>query len=333
MRKPFTDQLGHSLRIFKVPWHSGHDYELMMSLPDVQWNLLICHARKWSAQNRPLPKNINWVTEFKPEDNDLAIINVDQQCVIPELGKSMLVQDMFDTMRGKVPIIVINHGTPCYPERFTFEELRKEMKDLIGDEMMIVNSHQAKEEWGWGHTIIHGMEASDWYDLPKEPRVVTFVAAGGIGEKYYNRRLLQETKNILSEDYGIKHLWMTVDTKGFTNWDEYKEFLGSSMVYFNPTYGSPMPRTRTEAMLSGCCIVTTKYHDADTFIKDGENGFIVKNNPYSCAKLINALIMERYKEAVEIGQRGKETAIKKFSRKRFANDWMRMIYRKLNIKI
>jgi len=332
MNKPFSKTKGRRLRIFKVPWHSGHDYELMMSIPNVQWNLLICHARRWADQNRPLPPNVKWVTNFDPKENDLAIINVDQQCVIPELGKSMLVRDMLDVIKGKCPIIVINHGTPCYPERFTVPDLRKKMKELIGDEVMIVNSHQAREEWGWGQTIIHGMRQEDWFDIPKEPRAVTFISQGGIGEKYYNRKLLVETKQILAEDYGIKHLWMCYETKGFTNWDEYKTFLGSSLVYFNPTFGSPMPRTRSEAQHSGCCIVTTKYHGADDFIEDGVNGFITKNNPESAAKIISDLILNRYREAVEIGQRGKETAKKIFSRERFGQDWTQLINKKLNIK-
>ena len=75
---------------------------------------------------------------------------------------------------------------------------------------------------------------------------------------------------------------------------------------------------------SGCCVVTTKYHDADRFIKDGVNGFLIKNNPEDAAKRL-AWCMEHYRECVEIGKRGRETAIEKFHISRFKRQWMELI--------
>ena len=285
-----------------------------------------------------MPKHLNWVTHYEKGKYDLAILHVDQQCLLSDLGKSVLFKEVRKQITD-IPIIVVNHGTPTYPERFNqcakeagmgeseqagIEWARKEMKKLLeGIDAMVVNSYQAAEEWGWGIPIIHGLDPDEWWDSPKEPRIVTFISPGGMGNKYYGRLLFGETRNILREKYGMELVWIG-EEKQCKNWDDYRDFLGRSLIYFNPTFGSPMPRTRTESLMSGCCVVTTKYHDADKFIKDGVNGFLIKNNPEDAAKRL-AWCMEHYKECIEIGKRGRKTAIEKFHISRFKNEWMELI--------
>ena len=191
---------------------------------------------------------------------------------------------------------------------------------------VIFNSKKAAKQWGVtdetkGKAIWHGMNEDDWWDLPKEPRVVTMISPGGL-DKYYDRAFLGAVKDEL-EERGIIHCHITVDAK-FKDFDEYRDFLGRSLVYFNPTRESCMPRSRTEAMLSGCCVVTTPHQDADEFIENGVNGLLVPRNPKTTANIIEALILD-YKEAVEIGQRGKETAKKLFSGDRFRSEWREVL--------
>lgn len=81
-----------------------------------------------------------------------------------------------------------------------------------------------------------------------------------------------------------------------------------------------MPRSRTEGMLSGQCILTSEYHGAKDFIEHGVDGFIVPDNPLSYAHAIHHLINENYKAATEIGQRGKFKAQKLFDIERYLDD-------------
>jgi len=104
------------------------------------------------------------------------------------------------------------------------------------------------------------------------------------------------------------------------DWSDYRRMIGKSLLYVNPMFDSPMPRARTEAMLSGCCVLTSPYHDADKFIEDGVNGFILPDNPLSYSEAIYQLINFHYRDAVEIGQRGKETAKKYFNLDRYLKD-------------
>jgi len=315
----------------------------------IDWTYLINYTRKWDNRARMMPSHLKWTPYYEKGKYDLAILHADQQCLVLHLGKAKLFRQLLEQI-DDIPIIVINHGTPVYPEMFmqmcvldgygATEEnsmvwAKKKMEELVKSNRnvreMVVNSHKAREQWGWGQTIIHGLDEKDWRDNVKEPRCATFISAAGIGEKYYGRNLFNETRELLKNKYGIEMIWIAQDSN-FASFEEYRDFMSKTLVYFNPTIGSPMPRTRTEAMFSGCCVVSTKHQDADTFIEDGVNGFICRDDPEDAAKKI-AWCIFNYKEAVEIGQRGKETALKLFSKERFQSDWRNLISKALNTKI
>jgi len=202
-------------------------------------------------------------------------------------------------------------------------------KKAIGDNPMITNSYRAAEMWGFGTPIWHGLDPEEWFDLPKEPRVITMISPAGLDD-YYDRTFLRYTREAL-HDIGINHCHITVDWRS-KDWEDYRRFLGSSLIYFNPTKESPMPRSRTEAMMSGCCVLTTNNHDTDKYIVDGQNGIFVKRNPQDVVKKV-LWCMKNYDQAVKIGQAGKQTAIAKFNHKRFEQNWKDFLNDKLNIKI
>jgi glycosyltransferase involved in cell wall biosynthesis len=95
-----------------------------------------------------------------------------------------------------------------------------------------------------------------------------------------------------------------------------------------------MNRARTEAMMSGACVVQVNgAHDLDRFAKDGENIVLVDNSPDIIASICVDLIENRYKEAVQIGQNAKAMAHEKFERKRYRQDWIDLITKDLGIKL
>ena len=82
-----------------------------------------------------------------------------------------------------------------------------------------------------------------------------------------------------------------------------------------------MPRARTEAMLSGCCVLTTPAQDAEDFIEDGKNGILIqKRDPAYVVELIVGLL-DDYKTAIQIGQEGKKTALELFGIERYQKEW------------
>jgi len=319
------------LRIFNHPWHLANQAEIL-KIPNTDWSWLIQYKRPYSEQPRgDLIKkfNIKWVPYYEKGKFDLAILHLDQQCLddnLWEIGKGRVYRELNEQITD-IPKIVIMHGTPYYPEQMSSKLMIERLKNIIGDNTMVVNSHKAKEQWGWGNVIIHGMDKNDWVDLPKEPRVITMISPAGL-DKYYDRQLLLYVQDEL-RSRGIEHCHITVDVN-FKNFEDYREFMGRSLIYFNPTKESPMPRSRTEAMFSGCCVVTTPHQDANTFIKNGVNGFLIPRNPKTIADLIVALIKD-YENTVAIGQAGKKTAYELFSLDRFLKDWETLICNTLKI--
>lgn len=333
------------IKIFGALNHLGNQYEMLKLAKKypVKFYWLENNVRKWSRLSpRPLPETwltkdeFEWVQWYDSGKYDLAILNVDQQHVNPDIGKGQLYTQLNNCIKD-IPKIVINHGTPMYPEMYDEDMVinggivhtnkgQKHilgMKEKIGDNFMVVNSYEAVDRWGWGYPLIHGMDATEWYDLTKEPRVVISLSPGGL-DKYYNRQLLTHIKGRVKEKSNIEVQHITVNYKAH-DWEDYRDFLGRSLIYINPTFDSPMPRSRTEAMLSGCLILTSKYHGASDFIEHGKDGFIMPDNPLSYAETIDQLINYHYQECVEIGQRGKEKAKKLFSLDRYHKDLFHVI--------
>lgn len=314
-----------TLRILDSPWHIGHQAE-MLKFPWVKWSWLMNHRRNYNQAPRgDLEKYFEWVTDYEPGKYDLAILHLDQQCIeegILDRGKGSVYTNMNEVIKD-IPKIVIMHGTPYYPESFPNpQDIVNKVNELIGDNYFICNSHTALKQWGRENdpkakAIIHGMDPTEWWDLPKEPRVVTMISPGGL-PAYYDRTFLDFVREGLAEK-DITHCHITVDFEA-KNFDEYRDFLGRSLIYFNPTRESPMPRARTEAMLSGCCVITTPNQDADKFIIDGVNGFLVKRNPQEVVKLIEKLL-DNYDLCIKIGQQGKKTAQALFNLERYQKDW------------
>lgn len=333
------------IQIFGCVNHVGNQFEMLKLTKKypIKFCYLENNVRRWSQYSaRPEPTTwltkdeFEWVTHYEPGKYDLAILHVDQQHTDPNIGKGQLYRALNEVIQD-IPKIVINHGTPMWDEFYT-EDLvvnggevitsrgpkrLQGMKELIGDNFMIVNSYEAVERWGWGYPIIHGMDKNEWFDLPKEPRVTISLSPGGL-DKYYNRQLLTAIKSEVKERVGLDVIHITVNYQA-QDWTDYRNMLGSSLIYINPTLDSPMPRSRTEAMLSGCCVLTSKHHGAGDFIEQGVNGFVVPDNPISYAETIKSLVNECYQDAIEIGQRGKQRAQELFDLNRYLLDLYNII--------
>lgn len=322
-------------KVIGVPWHTGHQYELA-KLPFIEeYDLLINPWRYWGDSQRPMLPNMKMVLNYKPNYYDFAILHIDQQSIYDpanddRITKGRLYQEINEVIKD-IPKIVINHMTPFH-DKYETPYVIAHIKKMIGDNFMITNSQEAAKQWGWGHPIWHGMDVDEWHDLPKEPRAVVALSPAGM-EKAYRRVFLHTVMRFLKED-NVPFFWIGADKK-FGSFDDYRDFVGRSLVYFNPTWQSPMPRSRTEAMLSGCCVVSTPYQDADTFIKEGENGFLtsmeqirdprVMDNPRYAADLIKRLVLDEPQLAMEVGQRGREFARKTFNKDEFAKRWETML--------
>jgi len=305
---------------------------------------------------------VPWYEEGK---YDLAILHVDGECADPEGTKGNLYKRLNEVIQDK-PKIVINHGTPWIPEKFNRyvkdvegekEKLMagkdvcvNEMKKLIGDNTMVVNSKQAAKDWGFGTPIIHGMygnPAEQYYDNSKE-MIISFLVSPAGWDYYYNRRNVNDVRTMI-EDQGIKTEQPRVDVH-FKGFKLYRDYLSRILIAVIPTRTSPMPRGRTEAMLSGACVVTGNNHDIGSYFKglkfrQTEQGHFIKTEAeelipenleeaeivyvdIDSVKDMYIKIMWLYnnpKLAEQIGQRGKNKAQEVFTIDNFRNQWAELL--------
>ncbi len=333
--------------------HLAHEFDFMhiAKYYPIKFYMLETNVRKWSKSSaRPLPETwltedeFEWVQYYEPGKYDLAILRLDQQCTDPTLGKGHVFRQLNDLIQD-CPKIVINHGCTIWDDMRTEDmvinggDLQTPrgmvhldgMKELTKDAaVMVTNSYTAAEHWGWGFPIIHGFDSSNWtpYDKPKEPRVILPVSPAGL-DKYYNRSLMTAIKSAVKERTGLDVLHFNVnldfDKMGGDHWDTYRDFVGRSLIAIFPFFDSPMPRSRTECMMEGVCVLSSRHHGADEYIENGVNGFILPDNPLSYAEAIHILIMEGYRDAVKIGQEGKKTAIELFEPQRYFKQWWWLI--------
>lgn len=312
------------LRILDYFWHQAHAYRLH-ALP-ADFTFVAFRPTIWNEYQRPVPENFQGAIspdDIVPAEYDFALLHLDQWCDRVNLRATPY--RLMKRASQNIPQIIIMHGTP------DSEGNRQAILQLIGDLPVVCNSRQAAQEWDGGDDrvdryglpqfrhIIHGYDTDEFWSLPVEQRqkkIVTVCSGGTISREYHGIPLVERLMRDVPIDwYG---------PSGNVNWLEdymaYRAMLASNLIYFSPTRQAPMPGARTEAMLSGCCVVTVPRNDIENYITHGETGLIVDDYTEAHSSLQQLLNVPA--TAYQIGQAGRKTAQKHFGKERFIDDWL-----------
>lgn len=301
-------------KIFNYAWHIPHQYRLFNALHDCEFYLLNDNRVRpnWNKKQRPLPKNIRFVDKYEQGRYDFAILHMDE-LVESNQNWGQIYRQMNSQIRD-IPKVVIMHGIPRNDRNL------ERMKQLVGDNYVAHNAKQTYEIFGKQEkhrTIWHGYDIDEFKqtDYSRDNIVVVcsrhewsrpvsgFDFACQVGAKY-------------------KLDWLGW-TKNCDTYQQYRNFLAKSSIYLSPHIASPMPGARTEAMLSGLCVLTTNYLIDEDYLKDGENCYIVKT-PDDVDTILKYLKLNKDK-IKQIGQAGRKTAQELFNIKRYRNDWLNFI--------
>lgn len=292
-------------RILKYPWHTGHDYELV-KLPHDFFFLTETH-RNWARSQRPIPSQVTWVPTSDSVETDCMILHLDQWS-FDEPAKRFLFLRYRDSYSG--PKIVINHGSNAVDGMPS-----DVLATLVEGCYMVCNSATALRYWGMEQSrhIMHGMSPEEWaptnYGRPEVLVIQPYSSAHGI---------VRNIAGIEKAEQFVPITWIGRDVR-FDSFAKFRHFLQSSSIYFNPSYASANPRSRTEAMLTGLAIVTTASNGEEEYIENGRNGFC--SNDFD--ELIEYLIYlhKRPDEVRRLGIAGRETAQRVFNIDRFISQW------------
>jgi glycosyltransferase involved in cell wall biosynthesis len=328
------------LRVLTYRWHVPHQYELFKL--GAEFTLVTdlgedC-CRWWDLGQRPLPANTRFVRwhEIDASDFDLAILHFDENVLLPSIDAPSVGPEWGATFRFlrehlAIPCVAVCHGTPL-PDAPTARQL---LVEFLDDIPVVVNSHQAKHEWGFKHSrvIWQGFDASEFPCRPKPKRdaasIVT-LPSEAFSERpgYRGADLLALVAASVPEPLNrLKvaepNLLLSGNEYADAKFVHYIKALHAFDIYFNPTLRSPMPRSRGEAMLCGLATVNALSHDVDRFIENGVTGFFSE----SAAELSEQIrfLLANPARAWRIGVAGREAAIRLFHIDRYLDDWRQLI--------
>jgi len=255
-----------------------------------------------------------------------------------EIAQDKCIEIMKKILHG-LPMVVNSHtassekewgwGTPIVHgmPHFTLEE-EKEVKQHCKDTQKTKPFHTLEESF---IEYENKLDKQGWWDLPKEPRFISALSPRGL-DTYYNREKMLSTIGILKDTYGYPFYWCKTpfyNTRTMfkpSNFNEYRSYLGRSLIYLDVSQRTPMNRARSEAFFSGVCVVQVEgAHDLERWAKPGENMIIVPNKPSEIAKTLVDLVENRADECLEIGRKGKEMAMKEFNPERYRESWLKLL--------
>lgn len=311
------------LAFLDYAWHQAHSYRLH-ALP-ARFDYLPLTTRQWDPDIRPYPPNFGGVVESPDLGTyDVILSHLDNWCDRAELrGTPFRLMNLIAMGAPQAVRICIMHGTP--DDAGNRARIHR-MLDLSpgGSPFLVVNSESAYRDWQRGpersRAIIHGYDVDEfWSAKQRKVWAITVCSAGNISRSYHGVPLLERIRR------DVPVLWVGYkgDLPYFDTYQAYRQFLAESLIYVHTGQRSPMPGARTEAMLSGCCIVTTPNNDADQHIIDGETGFVCP----TARSMIDTLqrLLSNPKEAYRVGKRGREYAREAFHSDRFVRDWLRLL--------
>lgn len=319
------------LRILDYPWHQVHLYRMATALP-ATFGVAAIREPYWNEAQRPIPDNVISVPQTQlgqsvdEGDWDVALLHLDQWCDRQTL-RAWPYRFMKQSTQA-IPQIVIMHGTPDFPEN------RAGVLRLIGDLPVVCNSRHAAMEWDGGEgrvdryglpqfrAVIHGYRVDEFRNYPFDQRRIeafTICSGGTMSSEYHGLPLAER----LMRDVPLAWYGPRGNREWKNSYGAYLDMLASSLIYVSPTRRAPMPGARTEAMLSGCCVVSVPGNDWEGYITNGLNGYVV--DTYAEMRRLIRELLEHPVIAYNMGQAGRARALATFGHERFAADWLRVL--------
>jgi hypothetical protein len=300
-------------KLFDMPWNKDEQYE-MLAFPFAEWSWLIQYRVNHEYPRPEIEKMVRWVTHYEDGRYDAAILHLDLDFLDPlkkALSRRRVYEEM-DSLIKTIPKIVIVHGA-----RVATEAQGREVRELIGENYAVVSDDAVAEQLGAGHVIAPGVISDDWYDLPKEPRVVT----SRFRATPHGVALIESLRGAL----GARNIELCALGDDFApkTWDEYRDFLGRSLIYFAPPACSD--RGALEAMLSGCCVLTPVLPGhPEARVGVSALACLVPGDTEGIADVVEELIADP-ERAIGPGRSAKAAVARRYDWTRYSQEWLKYL--------
>lgn len=307
------------LNILTAPTHEAYQSN-WATLPHTFYLYQHKGFKTWNFDYRKLPKN-HVILGTHDNTNLPHDIHFDLVLSQNKFGQFQLLSGI--ASRLNLPFISLEHTLPV--PRWS-PNVRKSMTSMRGDLNIFISEYSIKE-WGFDpadptvEVIHHGINADLFKPVDgghNDGKILTVVNDWINRNHCCNFALYDKLcigRKLPTNPIG--------DTKGLSKAAKSLEDLVANYqkasVFFNTSTVSPVPTALMEAMAAGCPVVSTSTCMIPEILQDGVNGFCSNDENYLYEKLIWCL--KNPSEAKEIGLRGRQTIVDRFSLDKHLNKW------------
>ena len=313
------NRLDRPLNILTAPTHEAYQSN-WASLPHTFYLYQHKGFKTWNFAYRKLPKN-HVILGTHENTNLPHDIHFDLVLSQNKFGQFQILSEV--ASRLNLPFISLEHTLPV-PRWST--NVRKSLLNMRGDVNVFISEYSIGQ-WGFSSSddgvavVHHGINTELFKPIENghgDGKILTVVNDWKNRDyccnfALYNRLCIG--RKMPTNPIG--------DTKGFSKAAASIEDLvanyQNASVFFNTSTISPVPTSLMEAMAAGCPVVSTSTCMIPEILRDGINGFCSNNEEYLYEKLVWCL--NNPAEAKEIGLRGRQTIIERFSLEKHLNTW------------
>lgn len=296
------------LKIMDWYVHQGHQYEFMKLDHDFYLSAVDALKPDWNQNHRPKNKSATFIDERD------ALLGHRFDVVMVRSPLNVKRYEAFH-IRGAKGIAVVQTTTPFNIPKWV--------------KLVVWNSKDVMDRWyknfpNKKHFYIpHGYDHKEFIDMriERKPDVLTVcnVFKGRASFLGYDiwRYIDKRIPNCIVYGHGNEDM-----KRGFRECDSLDELIrvyNSSQVYLNTTTDSAMPRSRAEAMMCGCPLVTTDNYDIGRYVKNNESA-ILTNDKDDLVRGIKKLLDSPSMRS-EFGEASRQIARKHFGLKKYLKRW------------
>jgi len=298
--------------LFILDWyvHQGHQYEFYKTghrfhLTDIDGSI-----PKWNSAHRPLNKNVTPMYELNAKQYKYDIVMVRSP-----LNPKRYTRFVNKGARG---IAVVQTTTP-FP-------IPGWVNHVVWNSYVSMKKYSGQFPSKKHYYIPHGYNPNEFKNLniERNQRVLTIanVFKGRRKIMGYDiwKKISQELE--ICDVFGHGNKDMPGKVRRADTFDELIKIYNSYSIFLNTTLESAMPRTRAEAAMCACPIVSTNNYDIGMYFKHRKNA-ILTNDTSEMIRGINDLLGSEQMRK-DYGNMAREVAIKNFGLKAYLEKWDRV---------
>lgn len=326
---PVSIRLSRPKRILTRALNGPYQHELFKLGHEF---LLAAEYGDWNHSLRPLPRMARMVSaeDAVRAGCCAAILPFDARAALPGSAEAKRL-DALLRLTVPLPRVALCHGLPPHPATDGLGALRERLAGVH----VICDSLAAARLWAFEDCSVirpglsprdfpPGSLAGDCLTLPERA-----FAPGGETDEWLSRIQARLAGRCAVERFSPPPVHPGyaegTDERGAAALRNLAAYLGGFSLFLNPCTAPPLPRMLMEAMTTGAVPVVRRTGDAESFIRDGVNGFLVDSPEEMADRLL--LLKDNADRRRKMSRAARLDAMDVFNTDRFLAAWSELLHR------